>query len=60
MKDMIESRKDLDGVSETRDSKYPMYIPGDARLEGFCTVSELKARIDRLERLVQELSAAAK
>lgn len=60
MKDIIDSRKDFDGISETRDSKYPMYIPGDARLEGFGTVSELKARIERLERMLKEVTALVK
>lgn len=57
MKDITDSRKDFDGISDTRDSKYPMYIPGDARMEGFGTVSELKARVEKLERLLQEIAA---
>ena len=60
MKDIIDSHKDFDGISETRDSKYPMYIPGDARIEGFGTVGELKARIEKLERMLKEVSALVK
>lgn len=57
MKDMIDSHKDFDGISETRASKYPTYIPGDARLEGFGTLKELIARIRQLEQQVAELTA---
>lgn len=56
MKDIIDAHKDFDGISETRDSKYPTYIPGDARIEGFGTFNELKARIEQLEKMVKELS----
>jgi len=33
-----------------------MYIPGDARLEGFGTVSELKARIEKLEKMLKKVT----
>lgn len=45
----------IDGYSETRDRKYPTYIPGDTRIEGFCSFNELKRRIERLEKMVEQL-----
>lgn len=60
MKDMTETGRDIDGFSYTRESKYPTYIPGDARFEGFCTVNQLKARIETLEKLVEQLMADRK
>lgn len=45
----------ISGYSDTRDRKYPTYIPGDARIEGFCTFSELKQRIEKLEKRLEQL-----
>ena len=45
----------IEGFSETRDRKYQTYIPGDARIEGFCTFNELKLRIERLERMLEQV-----
>ena len=62
MSDMIDGGQRIDGFSETRDRKYQTYIPGDARIEGFCTFNELKERIERLEKMlaqVQELIKTA-
>ena len=56
MNDMIDTGKTIDGYSETRDRKYQTYIPGDARIEGFCTFNELKQRIERLEKLLEQVS----
>jgi hypothetical protein len=47
----------MDGFSDTRESIYPKYITGDARIEGFCTFFELKSRIEKLERMVEQLSS---
>lgn len=58
MKDITDTRSPVDGFSETRDSKYQTYIPGDARIEGFCTFNDLKARIERLEKKLDELLAS--
>ena len=55
MKDVIDSEQLIDGYSETRDRKYQTYIPGDARIEGFCNFNELKARIERLEKKLAEV-----
>jgi hypothetical protein len=41
--------------SGTRDRKYPTYIPGDTKIEGFCTFDELKQRIERLETLLDQV-----
>jgi hypothetical protein len=49
----------IEGFSETRERKYPTYIPGDTRIEGFCTFNELKQRIERLERLLEQVSGQA-
>ncbi|TLM68844.1 MAG: hypothetical protein FDZ69_01175 [Deltaproteobacteria bacterium] len=54
MKDIIDPTA-IDGYSETRDRKYPTYIPGDARIEGFCTFSELKRRIEELEKKLEQV-----
>jgi hypothetical protein len=45
----------IDGYSETRERKYQTYIPGDARIEGFCTFNELKQRIERLEKMLEQV-----
>ena len=45
----------IEGFSETRDRKYQTYIPGDARIEGFCTFNELKLRIERLEKILEQV-----
>jgi hypothetical protein len=45
----------IEGYSETRDRKYQTYIPGDARIEGFCTFNELKQRIERLEKILEQV-----
>lgn len=58
MKDITDTRGGVDGFSETRDSKYQTYIPGDARIEGFCTFNDLKIRIERLEKKLDELLAS--
>jgi len=58
MNDIIDEHKDFDGISDTRDSKYQQYIPRDTRIEGYGTVSELLARIARLEQQLQELLVA--
>jgi len=58
MNDIIDEHKDFDGISDTRDSKYAQYIPRDTRIEGYGTVSELLARIARLEQQLQEALAA--
>jgi hypothetical protein len=55
VKDIIDTNKIIDGFSETRDSKYQTYIPGDARIEGFCTFNELKKRIELLEKRLDEV-----
>jgi uncharacterized radical SAM superfamily Fe-S cluster-containing enzyme len=48
--------KDLMGeYSGTRERKYPTYIPGDTRIEGFCTFNELKQRIERLEKQLDQV-----
>jgi len=60
MNDIIDERKDFDGVSDTRNSKYQQYIPSDTRIEGYGTVRELLARIARLELQLQELLDASK
>jgi hypothetical protein len=60
MKDIIDLNLGVDGFSETRESIYPKYITGDARIEGFCTFNELKSRIERLEKMVEMLSAQIK
>lgn len=60
MKDIIDMSKEIDGFTETRDSKYQTYIPGDARIEGFGTFNELKARIERLEKMLAQVCAAVK
>ena len=49
----------IEGYSETRDRKYQTYIPGDARIEGFCTFSQLKRRIEKLEELIEKLQDKA-
>jgi hypothetical protein len=49
MNDMIE------GYSDTRDRKYPTYLPGDTRIEGFCTLNELKKRIEQLEEKLEQV-----
>lgn len=60
MSDIIDTDKLIDGYSETRESKYQTYIPGDARIEGFCTFNELKRRIERLKKLLEEVYSQAK
>lgn len=55
MRDVIDSEHLIDGYSETRERKYQTYLPGDARIEGFCTFNELKARIERLEKQLAEV-----
>ncbi len=55
MKDIFDSSNPVDGYSETRDSKYQTYIPGDARIEGFCNFNELKARIENLEKKLEQV-----
>lgn len=55
MKDIIDSSNPVDGYTETRDSKYQTYIPGDARIEGFCDFNELKARIENLEKKLEQV-----
>lgn len=60
MSDLIDERKDFDGISDTRNSKYQQYIPYDTRIEGYGTVSELLARITRLEQQLEALQSAAK
>lgn len=45
----------IEGFSETRDRKYPTYLPGDTRIEGFCTLNELKERIERLEKKLEQV-----
>jgi len=60
MSDIIDEHKDLDGISNTRSSKYQQYIPGDTRIEGYGTINELLARIARLEQLLQEVLNASK
>lgn len=46
----------IEGYSDTRERKYPTYLPGDTRIEGFCTLNELKARIESLEKKLEEMS----
>jgi hypothetical protein len=58
MKDITDGHSDFDGISETRDSKYQTYIPGDARIEGFGTINDLIARIAKLEKMLKEFSAS--
>ena len=60
MKDILDLKGNMDGFSDTRESIYPKYITGDARIEGFCTFSELKNRIERLESMVEQLSRQLK
>ncbi|GEM_PF-5024354 len=60
MKDILDLQGTMDGFSETRESIYPKYITGDAKIEGFCTFNELKNRIERLEALVEQLSSQVK
>lgn len=55
MKDIVDSYCPVDGYSETRDRKYQTYIPGDARIEGFCTFNELKARVEFLEKKLEQV-----
>lgn len=55
MTDICDTDKNIDGYSETRDRKYQTYIPGDARIEGFCTFNELKKRIERLEKMLEQV-----
>ena len=57
MKDILDLKGNMDGFSDTRESIYPKYITGDARIEGFCTFFELKNRIEKLERMVEQLSS---
>jgi len=45
----------IEGYTENRDRKYPTYIPGDTRIEGFCTFYELKQRIERLEKMLEQI-----
>ena len=56
MKDILDLKGNMDGFSDTRESIYPKYITGDARIEGFCTFFELKNRIEKLEQMVEQLS----
>jgi len=60
MSDMIDEHKDFDGISDTRDSKYQLYIPRNTRIEGFGTVSELLERVASLEKQLQEVLDATK
>lgn len=55
MSDIVDSHSHVDGYSETRDRKYQTYIPGDARIEGFCNFNELKARIESLEKQLAQV-----
>ncbi|NJC88349.1 MAG: hypothetical protein FIB02_07430 [Desulfuromonas sp.] len=55
MNDIYDTDRNIDGYSETRDRKYQTYIPGDARIEGFCTFNELKKRIESLERKLEQV-----
>lgn len=55
MKDIFDASSRVEGYSETRDSKYQTYIPGDARIEGFCNFNELKARIENLEKKLEQV-----
>jgi len=57
VKDIFDVDKNIDGYSETRERMYPTYIPGDTRIEGFCTFNELKKRIERLEKIIEQLQA---
>lgn len=50
MCELIDGGKRSGGSSETRNRKYQAYIPGDARVEGFCTIDELQERIECLEK----------
>ncbi len=56
MKDILDLNGTTDGFSDTRESIYPKYITGDARIEGFCTFFELKNRIEKLELMVEQLA----
>jgi len=56
MKDIMDLKGTMDGFSDTRESIYPKYITGDAKIEGFCTFFELKKRIEKLEQMVEQLS----
>jgi hypothetical protein len=60
VKDIVDLNRGVEGFSETRESIYPKYITGDAKIEGFCTFNELKTRIERLEALVVQLCDQAK
>lgn len=55
MSDIFGADNHIDGYSETRDRKYQTYIPGDAKIEGFCTFNELRQRIERLEKMLEEV-----
>lgn len=55
MSDIIDTDRHIDGFSETRDRKYQTYIPGDARIEGFCTFNELRQRIEKLEKMLEDV-----
>lgn len=57
MKDIFDKNE---GFAGDRDSRYPTYIPGDAKIEGFCTFRELKARIERLEKMLEQVSDSMK
>ena len=58
MKDILDVGSSIEGYSETRERVYPSYIPGDTRIEGFCTFNELKQRIEKLEQIIEQLVAA--
>jgi len=58
MSDIVDSNDSIEGFSETRERKYQTYIPGDARIEGFCTFNELKKRIERLEKMLEQVCAS--
>ncbi|MCM2264285.1 MAG: hypothetical protein NDI73_03740 [Desulfuromonadales bacterium] len=60
MSDIIDTDKTIDGYSDTRDRKYQTYIPGDTRIEGFCTFNELKRRIERLEKMLEQVIQTTK
>ena len=60
MNDILDTNTPLEGFSETRNSKYQTYLPGDAKIEGFCTFNELKRRIERLEQMLEQVCEAIK
>jgi hypothetical protein len=55
MPDITDTGREIEGYSDTRERKYQTYIPEDTRIEGFCTFSELKERIERLEKVLAQV-----